>query len=56
MRTREQILNEVLEIHREISDMKQRINELYIEARNIEDPDDDEEGRHSYLECIKSYT
>jgi len=55
MRTREQILSEVIEIYREISERKLQISFLYTEAKQIEDLDDDMNGRNSYLECIKTY-
>ena len=56
MKTRENILSEVLSINKEIEVLQERINKFYNEAKNIEDTDDDEDGRNSYLECIKSYT
>lgn len=53
MRTRENILSEVLSIYREIEEKQKNINSLYEQAKKIDDPDDI--WRNSYLECIKSY-
>lgn len=55
MKTRENILNEVLQINSEIEALQKQINSLCIDAENIIDKEDDELGRNSYLECIKSY-
>lgn len=54
MRTREEILNEVLALSREIEESQKRINELYKEAKEIDEPDDT--GKYSYLEEIRLYT
>lgn len=56
MRTREEILNDVLIIDKEIEEKKALIKELYEEAKGLIDPEDDEDGKYSYIECIKSYT
>ena len=53
--TRTDILSEVLSINRKIEEFQEEINSLYKEAKNIEDADDDEDGRNSYLNNIKSY-
>ena len=55
MRTRENILSEVLDLHREIEERQKQINELYLEAKNTPDEYDDEIKEWSYLKCIKSY-
>lgn len=54
-RNREEILNEVLILDKEIEELHGKIRELYEEAKNIVDPEDDEDGKYSYIECIKSY-
>lgn len=54
MRTRENILSEVLSINREIEEREETIKKLYEEAKRIEDEDDDK-SKFSYISCIKSY-
>jgi hypothetical protein len=55
MRNRDEILSEVIGIYREIEDLQGEINKLYEEAKQIIDKEDDENGRYSYLENIRSY-
>ena len=55
MRTRENILSEVIDLSSEIEERQKQINELYKEAKEINDHDDDE-WRYTYIQAIKSYT
>ena len=54
MKARSDILEEVLWLNREIEEAQKKINELYLEAKQIDEPDDT--WRYSYLEAIRSYT
>ena len=54
MRTRENIMSEVLSLNREIEEKQEEINKLYEEAKSINDKDDDE-SKLSYISAIKSY-
>lgn len=56
MQTRESILNQVLRLNRDIEFAKSEIKALYEIAKNIDDEDDDANGKDSYLSCIESYT
>ncbi len=55
MKTRENILSEVLDLNREIEEKQQEIINLYKQALQIVDPDDDK-TRNSYIYAIKTYT
>lgn len=54
MKTREEIMSEVLSLNREIEEKQEEINKLYLEAKAIDDKDDDE-SKFSYISAIKSY-
>lgn len=54
MKTREEIMSEVLFLNREIEEKQEEINKLYKEAKAIDDKDDDE-SKFSYISAIKSY-
>lgn len=59
-RTREQILWEVRSIFYQIERLKDEMKDLYNEAKNIPDIEDDEEDwknryAQSDLDCIKNY-
>jgi hypothetical protein len=57
IRSRENILNEVLGHNREIERLQQYINDLYLLAQKTSDADDDKdyvEG-YGYLSSIQSY-
>jgi len=56
MKTRNEILNDVLDLDREANEIQERINNLYEEAKNIQDDDDDmDDSGFSILDNIKSY-
>ncbi len=55
LKTRGQILNQILRLNTQIEDLQKEINQLCDEAEAIIDEDDDKHGRDSYLSCIKSY-
>lgn len=56
MKTRDEILDEVLGLYSEIEERQERINELYKEAKQIYDPMDDScRTGFSLLDNIKSY-